>query len=404
MARYVVTTFRFRQLSTTSLLITRQQIEIKTMNFQQPNTTISTRELRLLIEDHLKALWEEKSFLSTQYAQAANLIPPLMIWGAPGVGKSTLIRELAQSMNIGFIDVRLAQREPVDMRGLPVPDQDSVKWLVSAEWPRDPQSRGIIMFDELTAADKTLQVAAYEFILDRRLGDLYQVPPGWYIVAAGNRVEDRAVSCSMSSALANRFMHVEVKADAESFLLWAVENNLHPAVINFIRYRPQLLFSQDSENLQRGWPSPRSWERVSTVLKIADQYDHHELLGYSIPGLIGEGAATEFLAFYKNMFFFQRNQDIRQQLLKGYDIQVPRHPDQLYACCSAISYYMEVEEDKSSFQCMTGSFLRFSLKLTSDFATMLMSDVLHRLKNTPKVQVILQHPLYSEWQKQHGVR
>ena len=126
MARYVVTTFRFRQLSTTSLLITRQQIEIKTMNFQQPNTTISTRELRLLIEDHLKALWEEKSFLSTQYAQAANLIPPLMIWGAPGVGKSTLIRELAQSMNIGFIDVRLAQREPVDMRGLPVPDQDSV--------------------------------------------------------------------------------------------------------------------------------------------------------------------------------------------------------------------------------------------------------------------------------------
>ena len=117
MARYVVTTFRFRQLSTTSLLITRQQIEIKTMDFQQPNTTISTRELRLLIEDHLKALWEERSFLSTQYAQAANLIPPLMIWGAPGVGKSTSIRELAQSMNIGFIDVRLAQREPVDMRG-----------------------------------------------------------------------------------------------------------------------------------------------------------------------------------------------------------------------------------------------------------------------------------------------
>ena len=70
MARYVVTTFRFRQLSTASLLITRQQIEIKTMNFQQPNTTISTRELRLLIEDHLKALWEEKSFLSTQGSQS----------------------------------------------------------------------------------------------------------------------------------------------------------------------------------------------------------------------------------------------------------------------------------------------------------------------------------------------
>lgn len=374
------------------------------MNTQLTTTTISTKELRLLIEDNLKALWEEENFLSAQCVQSANLIPPLMIWGAPGVGKSTLIRELAQSLGIGFIDVRLAQREPVDMRGLPVPDQDSVKWLVSSEWPRDQQSRGIIMFDELTAADKTLQVAAYEFILDRRLGDLYRVPPGWYIVAAGNRVEDRAVACSMSSALANRFMHVEMKADVESFLFWAIENNLHPAVINFIRYRPVLLFSQNGENLQRGWPSPRSWERVSTILKIADHYSHHELLKYSIPGLVGEGVATEFLTFYKNMFFFQRNQDIRHQLLKGYDIQVPREPDLLYACCSAISYYMEVEEDNANFQCMVGSFLRFSLKLTSDFATMLMSDILHHLKDTPKIQFIFNHPLYPEWQTRHGVR
>ena len=120
------------------------------------------------------------------------MIPPIMVWGAPGVGKSTAVRELTQELGIGFIDVRLAQREPVDMRGLPVPDEkdNSVKWLVSGEWPRDSNSRGIIMFDELTAADKTLQVAAYEFILDRRLGELYRVPDGWYIMAAGNRIED----------------------------------------------------------------------------------------------------------------------------------------------------------------------------------------------------------------------
>ncbi|MBO7329049.1 MAG: ATP-binding protein, partial [Lentisphaeria bacterium] len=225
---------------------------------------IAVSDLTALIKLNLFALWEENE-------EMAKAIPPVMIWGAPGVGKSTAIRELANELDIGFIDVRLAQREPVDMRGLPVPDGEQVRWLVSSEWPRDPESRGIIIFDELTAADKTLQVAAYEFILDRRLGDLYKVPKNWYIVAAGNRTEDRAVACSMSSALANRFLHVEVAPQLRDFITYGESHGMHPVVLDFLRFRPKLLFSQKQENLQRGWPSPRSWERVSTMLKIADQ-------------------------------------------------------------------------------------------------------------------------------------
>ena len=209
--------------------------------------TISMNDLKKLIQCNLQALWSTDNFLAPTSSKQAAMVPPLMIWGAPGLGKSTVVREIAEEMNIGFIDVRLAQRDPVDMRGLPVPENDRVKWLVSSEWPRDPQSRGIIMFDELTAADRTLQVASYEFILDRRLGDLYKVPDGWYILAAGNRTEDRAVACAMSSALANRFLHVEVKPEADSFISWAITHKLHPAVINFIRYRPGKLFSQEGE-------------------------------------------------------------------------------------------------------------------------------------------------------------
>ena len=122
-----------------------------------------------------------------------------------GIGKSTFIRNLCKENGIGFIDVRLAQREPVDIRGLPVPrdDKQGIDWIVSSEWPRvgveGTPEKGIILFDEITAADSTLQVAAYEFILDRRLGQLYQVPDGWYIVAAGNRTGDAAVARTMSS-------------------------------------------------------------------------------------------------------------------------------------------------------------------------------------------------------------
>ena len=221
------------------------------------------------------------------------------------MGKSTAIRKLAKKLDIGFIDVRLTQREPVDMRGLPVPDGEQVRWLVSSEWPRDPESKGIIIFDELTAADKTLQVAAYEFILDRRLGDLYKVPKNWYIVAAGNRTEDRAVACSMSSALANRFLHVEVAPQLRDFITYGESHGMHPGVLDFLRFRPKLLFSQKQENLQRGWPSPRNPERWSgrtstsrtVVFKYTDGMKPGDLIEVPIdragrvtlfgPGLVG---------------------------------------------------------------------------------------------------------------------
>ena len=178
-------------------------------NTMKKTSLTTIRDAQEILHHHLQCLW-------TNPERAAD-IPPLMLWGPPGIGKSTVIRELTEEMDIGFIDVRLAQREPVDIRGLPVPreDRQGVDWIVSSEWPREGQenfkSRGIILFDEITAADPSLQVAAYEFILDRRLGLLYDVPDGWYIVAAGNRTKDGAVARSMSSALANRFCHLELQ-------------------------------------------------------------------------------------------------------------------------------------------------------------------------------------------------
>ena len=361
------------------------------------NGAISIAELKDLLRDNLNALWENDPALHTKHADASMMIPPVMVWGAPGVGKSTAVRELTKELGIGFIDVRLAQREPVDMRGLPVPDEkeNSVKWLVSGEWPRDPKSRGIIMFDELTAADKTLQVAAYEFILDRRLGALYSVPPGWYIMAAGNRTEDRAVACAMSSALANRFLHVEVAAEANSFLAWAKENNIHPAVINFIKIRPQLLFSQENEDLQRGWPSPRSWERVSTMLKIAEKNKRKTTLRHTVPGLIGIGAASEFLAFYKNMFYMSDTIDIAEALETGRAIPLPQKADLLHACCGAVAYHVKTAKDEKTFPAVAENFLKFVRSLPNDFAAMIMNDVESGLTGTRRWQLIEKHPLFE---------
>ena len=333
-----------------------------------PQERISIGELTTLVESNLRALW------ATGEAEA-RAIPPVMIWGAPGVGKSTAIRELTEKLGIGFIDVRLAQREPVDMRGLPVPDGDRVRWLVSGEWPRDSDSRGIIIFDELTAADKTLQVAAYEFILDRRLGDLYQVPKNWYIVAAGNRTEDRAVACSMSSALANRFLHVEIVPQVRDFLAYGEARGMHPAVLGFIRLRPKLLFCQQGENLQRGWPSPRSWERVSTMMRIADRTGDRKSLQYIVPGLVGAGAAAEFLAYCNELTMQQMNLDIRERLLDGGALDLPKESDRAYACCEAVILFISREKDAAAQLRMFDNFLANTLAWSSDYAAMALNGI-----------------------------
>lgn len=348
----------------------------------RPLEKTSIGDLIALVKNNLQALWEGDE-------ATAKAIPPVMVWGAPGVGKSTAIRELTETLGIGFIDVRLAQREPVDMRGLPVPEGDRVRWLVSSEWPRDPDSRGIIIFDELTAADKTLQVAAYEFILDRRLGDLYKVPKNWYIVAAGNRTEDRAVACSMSSALANRFLHVEIAPQLKDFIAYGESHGMHPAVLGFLRFRPKLLFSQKQENLQRGWPSPRSWERVSTMLKIADRTGDKRSLQYIIPGLVGIGAATEFFGYYNDLALQKNSLDIKRKLLDGEPLTLPSEPDRAYAMCEAVILFITREfEPKIQFS-MFDNFLANSMDWSSDYAAMVLNGIIKGTTRTSRRRKIL---------------
>ena len=355
---------------------------------------ITTEELDRLMRHQLKQIFA--------HPEQSEMLPPLMIWGAPGIGKSSIIRNIAKELGIGFIDVRLAQREPVDIRGLPVPDQDSVKWLVSADWPRDPESRGIILFDELTAADRSLQVAAYEFILDRRLGGLYQVPDGWYICAAGNRVEDSAVAMTMSSALANRFLHVELREDAELWARWGLLHDIHPAVIGFIRYRPDLLFHQENENLERGWPTPRSWERVSRMLQSFGSSDD-VLLNKVVYGLVCNQAGAEFVAFsaiaaeFDNVYELMTDPDKK--------ITIPEKADRRYAFAAAVVYHLWRGADAEAEERLLAGFYRIAAKMPGDFATMMMMDAMAgngRNVSETCADKLFNHPGYPQWAELHG--
>lgn len=355
---------------------------------------VTGEELEKLLKMQLEAL--------AANPEMASALPPLMVWGAPGLGKSSILRDVAREFGIGFIDVRLAQREQVDIRGLPVPGPDGVKWLVASGLPRDPNSRGIILFDDITAADRSLQVAAYELILDRRLGELYKVPDGWYICAAGNRTKDRAVAATMSSALANRLLQVEMQEDVESWIAWARTHDIHPSVMGFIRYRPGCLFNKEGENLERGWPTPRSWERVSRML-VQFGSGNETLLRKVVYGLVGNRAGVEFMEFHKINETFD---DVLEMMTNpAKPIKIPDASDRKYALCAAMTYLLWRGKDAEEESIRIDGFYRICMELSSDFASMAMMDAMagNKRESSPVfAEKLFRHPNYKEWADKHG--
>lgn len=297
--------------------------------------------------------------------------PALMLRGSPGVGKSTLVRDLARSLGVGFIDVRLAQMERVDFCGLPSVKDGTTEWNVPGIWPRDPGSKGILLLDELTSAPADVQVAAYQLVLERAISNSnYKLPSGWLIVGAGNLTTDRAVVKSMSSALANRFMHLNVETNLDVWCNWAARNEIHPSVTGFVRFRPELLFRMDGQNLEQGWPSPRSWEKVSNILAMGMS---ENLTAKAIYGLVGSGAGIEFLAFHKSNVFTADVVKMLEDPATPVVIPEKSKRSERFAFLSAVAYQLWAGGDDQHDTLRVEGLFRVLDKLTPDFAAMLLT-------------------------------
>lgn len=338
---------------------------------------VSTKEVSNVVEKMASALIKDPSL--------AKSLSPILLRSAPGVGKSTIVREVAEKLGIGFIDIRLSQMEPVDLRGLPVPNHDdkSVEWYVTSDLPRDPKSKGIILFDEITAADRSLQVASYELILDRRLGKLYKLPDGWYIVAAGNRTIDKAVSTTMSSALANRFLHFDVEADIESWREWAVQHDIHPSVVGYLSFKPDMLHKMTGQNVEQGWPSPRSWERVSNIINM---FDDEHVLRKAIYGLVGPAAGLEFFEFHK--LNDQFDDVLKIMTDPKAKVKIPTKIDRRHAMASAATYLVWNSDDEEETKKRVDGLYRIALEMTPDFATMIFMNAMLGNKRVSKIDAI----------------
>ena len=346
---------------------------------------------------------QAKTIISTLVQQqlAGKNPPPVFLWGPPGVGKSDITRQVAEEEKIDVKDVRLGQLDAVDRRGIPYAETSVTKWAVPEFFPRDPNTKAILFLDELSSADPAIQVAAYQLILERQVGE-YKLPPKVYVCAAGNRAQDSAVSIPISSALANRMLHLEVEVDPEVWCAWAVTAGIAPEVIGFIRFCPKMMFNLDKD-CERGWPSPRSWARVSEILPYGLDSD---ALRASIIGLVGESAAAQFLAYYKQS---QALGDIRAVMLApASKWKLPTKNDMLFAVATSIAYWAWRGETKDESAKLLDGFFRLGLQLPAAVAAVAMVDAMSsgqdadtgkNKEGDARAMQLIGHKRYPEWQK-----
>jgi MoxR-like ATPase len=242
-----------------------------------------------------------KTALIEQFADATLRKRASMLWGTRGVGKSSIVRQVADHFAMPLIDLRLTTIEPVDIRGAIYADEVLSKtvWFPPEFLPASDVPEGILFLDELTAADQRLQISAYSLILDRRVGN-YRLPDGWQIIAAGNASFHGAVSHDMGTALADRMFHFNVQTVIESFLGHAVERGFAPEVMAYLKVRPDKLDDTASQlaNDYLIGASPRGWEDVSNVLKSGLSESGKRLF---VQGRIGAANAAEFFSVLREI-------------------------------------------------------------------------------------------------------
>ncbi len=346
------------------------------------------------------------SLLSTMYSNVIksgvgiNKIPSVMLWSSPGVGKSQSIREVATKIEaatnkrVNITDVRLILFNPVDLRGIPTSNADKTLaiWLKPKIFDMDPSNDviNILFLDEISAASPSVQAAAYQITLDRTIGE-HKLPDNCIVIAAGNRVTDKSVAYQMPKALANRLLHLEIEANFDSWNRWAIQSNINPMVLGFLKFKPDYLNAFDPSSASLAFATPRAWEMVSNILNYVS--DDINSVFDLVSGIIGTGIAVELKGFIKIYKGLPNIADI----FAGKEVTIPKNTDVLFALSGAMIAYAKLKEDDDV--AITNS-IEYITKLPPDYSFVILRDYL-LISDSFKLK-LLNNSAYSRWLKTKG--
>ena len=252
--------------------------------------------------------------------------------------------------------------EPTDIKGIPYFDavQGRMVWAPPVELPDEATAKKhdiiILFMDEMNSAPPAVQAAAYQLILNRRVGT-YHLPKNVVIVAAGNREADKGVTYRMPAPLANRFVHLEMKVDFDDWFSWASENRLHQDVVGYISFSKKDLYDFDPKSPSRSFATPRSWSFVSELLEDDDDENTTTDL---VSGAVGEGLAVKFMAHRKVASKLPKPIDILDGKVKELET---KEISAMYSLTVSLCYELKEACDKNDkkFDEKTNNFLRFAM-------------------------------------------
>ena len=290
---------------------------------------------------------------------------PLFLWGPPGIGKSELVEGITKELGGLMIDLRLGQMEPTDIRGIPFYNKDIGKmdWAEPVELPDEATASQypvvVLFLDELNSAAPSVQSAAYQLILNRRIGK-YQLPKNVVMVAAGNRESDKGVTYRMPTPLANRFIHQEMKVDFASWQEWAVNNNINKDVVGYLSFAKQDLYDFDAKSASRAFATPRSWTFVSQLL---DEEEDNDTVTNLIAGTVGEGLAVKFMAHRKVASKMPNPTDILSGKVKDLNVkEVSAMYSLVISMCYELKGAVETKVEDKKFHEMSDNFFGYMMK------------------------------------------
>lgn len=307
----------------------------------------------------------------------AGLVP--MLTSSPGIGKSSIAKAVAKSLDLKVIDLRLSQCDPSDLLGFPsinvertkagyVPmdtfpilgddlpiklDADGKELFTMASNPNYGKRSGdgvnttdkeikvftrfkgwLLFLDEMNSAAKSVQAAAYKIVLDKQVG-IFELHPNVLMMAAGNLATDNAVVNKLGTAMQSRMVHLQLREDFKAFMAWAATSGMDYRVTSFLQFKPGALFMFKPDHAECTFPCPRTWEFVSKIIKPWKTIEHKKAA--IIDGTVGEGTGREFLAFCQ---VFNDLPTIQGILANPADIPISKEPTVRYALTGMISTHI----------------------------------------------------------------
>lgn len=310
------------------------------------------------------------------------LVP--MVHGAPAIGKSSVLHQLADACNSVLIDIRATTMEPIDVNGYPdINDRKRMEFfppeLIPLETDILPEGKNgwLVFFDELPSGSKEVEAALYKILLDRKVGN-HNVHPKCRFMAAGNRIADGAIANKQGTATRTRLVHYELAPSVEDWLDWAVKKNIDIRIQAYMKFRPENLHKYDPMTKEYTFPAPRTWEFVHTMLTPHTPIDDIDCI--RIAGAIGPATANDFISFAS---IYRDLPTIETILNNPNGWTVPEQPDRRYAITTMIAQATTPDNVQTLIKAIS--------RLPDEFQIVTFQDMIRRKKVTKE------HPAIATW-------